>query len=607
MANGRLKRAGTAHSSRQTDINKAVRTAEKLMHQRQFDAAEKMVQQVLALDPMHLDAIQLRGMLALQRGDAERAVAVLKNVVRINPAHAQAHVHLGRIMLRLDRLREAEGHLRDALKTQPKNAEAHHLLGNTLFRRGHLALAEKQLQIAVRHRRSLAPAWADLAMVQSLAARTEDAVKSGRQAVKLDPKSAICHSSLGKALDRAGQLEDAIRAHQKAIELAPRTAEFRLELARSLGFHGRIKQATETYRTLLSQWPDHVGAYTALARLIRFERADDPDLVAMRRLLDRPEILDSSKVSLRFAIGKAEEDLKNYSAAFAEFAAANAAARKGFSYQSARTDSEFDDIKSAFSASRLAVQAGREPGRESPIFVVGMPRSGTSLAAQILGAHPEVVNAGELDGMNRIAARMTSLTPDQTFSASIGGLGPDHLSEWADGYQNAIKPFRHGAQRVVDKMPMNFRYAGLIQLAFPDASIVHCCRAPDDNCLSLFKIMFAEGSLPYAYQLDELAHYYARYADLMAHWDKVLPGRIHRLDYDALVMDPAAEARKLLAFCNLSWDESVLNFHATNTATHTASLAQVRKPVNKDSLGIAGRYGDAAAPLIEALARAGVT
>lgn len=592
---------------RQQAIAKALVGARKSLKANDLAAADSVVKQVLAADPMNLDALYLRANIARRAGNGPAAIDLLKRVVRLNPAHTEAHIDLGRMLLDRNELQEAGGHLGDAIKAQPKNAEAHQVMGLVLYRFGQLVLAEKELQQAVRVKPGLASAWADLAMVQSLAAKADEAVKSGRKAVSIDPKFATGHSRLATALDWAGQLDQALVAHQKAIALDPDAAELRIELARSLSFHGRIDEAIATYRELLARWPRHIGAYTAMASLKKFTDENDPDLQAMRHQLERPDITDDARVSLKFALGKAEEDLKNYPAAFAMLTSANQDMRKSFSYKPQTSDQEFEDLKSAFSADALKRLSGMGLSGAKPIFVIGMPRSGTSLTAQILGAHPDVVNAGELNGMNRMFSRLKGLTPDKTALAGVAELGNAHLTEWANEYRTEAQPYWSGDVGIVDKMPMNFRLAGLIKLAFPDATIVHTRRNPADTCLSIYKIKFLKGTLPYAYDLDEMARYYALYRDIMAHWEQVLPGQIYSFDYESLTEDPETQSRKLLAHCGLEWDPAVLDFHKSDSATHTASLAQVREPINTKAQGAAARYGDAAAPLFEALKRAGIS
>lgn len=568
-------------------------------------AADEQVRQVIAADPVNAEALMLRANIVSGWGDRPGAVAILKNLVRLNPAHAEAHAALGQHLHGLGEWRDAEGHLRDAIRLQPKLSRAHLHLGDLLAEQARLADAEKAYRTTLRLKPGMPEALGNLSLVQSLLGEAEEAVKSARAAIKAAPKNASAHSRLAMALDNIGQVDQAIAAHEKAIRLAPANPQLRLDLASTLAAHGRIDEAMAANRAILKSFPNHAGAYAQIARYKKFEDRYDPDFQALEDLAARPAPSAPELKAVKFALGKAYEDVGEHEAGFHTLLEANRIERQSFRYRPEMSEKLFADIKAAYAQP----QFGKLPTADHqarPIFIVGMPRSGTSLTEQIIAAHPAVSGVGELASINTIAAELTALAPEHTHQSALGKLDRAQLGQWGKKYLRHAAAFAGNDRRTVDKMPSNFLYLGLIRLIFPHAVFVHCRRDPADTCLSIFKTSFAHGNLPYAYDLDELAHVYALYQDLMAHWRRLSGAEIYELDYERLVAEGPAEMRRLIDHCGLDWHDDILDFHAMAQPTRTASIAQVRKPLNAGSVGIARRYGAAAGPLFEALERAGV-
>jgi hypothetical protein len=367
---------------------------------------------------------------------------------------------------------------------------------------------------------------------------------------------------MGLALTDAGHLDEAYLAFERAVGLAPRRGYFYRMLA-------------NTGRVLPSQ-------------LQRMEELAE-DMAAL------PE---AEQMELHFALGQMYADDARHEPSFRHLLAGNRLKRRSIAYDEAETLASFDRIRAVFTADLVA--AGPEVGVPSrlPVFVVGMPRSGTTLVEQILASHPQAFGAGELLDLRRLAA---ALDGAQAFPELVAALPRERLRRLGAAYLDALQARAPSAARIVDKMPANFQLIGLIAVALPEARIIHVRRDPVDTCLSCFSKLFS-GQQPFAYDLAELGRYYRAYEALMAHWRQVLPpGMMLEVHYEDVVADVEGQARRLLAHCGMAWDDSCLAFHQTRRVVRTASAAQVRRPLYGSSVGRWHVYRDLARPLFDAL------
>ena len=315
-------------------------------------------------------------------------------------------------------------------------------------------------------------------------------------------------------------------------------------------------------------------------------RADDPHIAAMEALANSSHPLPPcDRARLHFALGKALEDSGHRERSFHHLIQANAMQRKLAPYDEVATLSGLRSIETALDADFLRRQAGAGDPSSAPVFIVGMPRSGTSLVEQILASHDQVFGAGELDDFERETATLRPSPPRESLGADLAALVESgRARELGAGYLARLAALAPGAIKITDKMPSNFRFVGLIHLALPNARVIAVRRNPVDTCLSCFSNLFA-GNLSWAYDLAELGRYYLAYESLMAHWRAVLPQRVMiEVRYEDLVVDVEGQSRRLLAHCGLEWDPRCLDFHATPRSVRTASLAQVRQPVHRESI-----------------------
>jgi tetratricopeptide (TPR) repeat protein len=481
--------------------------------------ALKAYDRLLARTPLHLPALINRGAALRDLGRAEEALRSYERVLAVRPGHAMALNNRGVALMDLGRPHEAAASFDQALKANPNYAEA-------LNNRG----------------RALAVAETELSIIAEGDARAREALASFDRAIALRPDYAEAHDNKAALLFELGRFWDAARAAERAIRLAPRTARY----------------------------------YYHLAEMRRFA-SGDPFLEAMQRLAAEPDLPDQDRIELEFAIGKALADVGEPEAAFAHAAAGARLKRAAIAYDEAAALGDLARIRDGFSARLLARRAGVGDPSPLPVFVVGLPRSGTTLVEQILASHPLVAGAGETSAFAAGLAPEALRDPTALTDAALRKIGSDYVAALA-----AAAP---GAHRVVNKRPDNFRLAGLIRLALPEARIIHVRRDPMDVGLSLFFRLFGD-EVPYSFDLGEIGRYIRAYEALMAHWREVMPPETFlEVDYEALVADLEGQTRRMLAHCGLDFDRRCLDFHLTDRRIRTASAAQVRQPLNAGSAG----------------------
>jgi Flp pilus assembly protein TadD len=470
---------------------------------------------------------------------------------------------------RAGRLDEARRGYLEVLAADPEHPDALHLLGVMAGSAGDHVTAAQLIRRSLRRKRT-AEALLHLGIAQAGIGASAEGLAALTEALRLDPRNAAAHHHLGNLLSQTGRREEARAAYRAAIELQPDLAE----------------------------------AYSNLGLIVTW-REGDPEARALLSLAEREEALaPAARIHLQYALGKYFDDLGDTERAFAHWRQGAALKRRTLRYDADAEDRVMGAIADSFPAGPWAGMRGQGCPSELPIFVLGMPRSGTSLVEQILASHPDVHGAGEVP-LLRAALTGLEVRPELLQPPSLeSGPFADALRRRGAGYIAQLQALGPEAKRVTDKLPNNFRRIGAIHLTLPRAAIVFCRRDLRDVCLSCYQTLFMKGH-PWSYDLVELARYAAAFSRLMEHWRAVLPGRVFELDYEALVADPQTQVRRLLEHCGLGWDEGCLSFHASTRPVRTASLGQVRKPLHAGSVGRWRRYERQLAPLLKILERAG--
>jgi tetratricopeptide (TPR) repeat protein len=431
-----------------------------------------------------------------------------------------------------------------------------------------------------------------------------EAVAAADRAMALAPRDAQVLDMLGVIYGQAGFHEKAGSAFRSAVEAMPGSGASRFNLASSLSYAGDIDAAEHEFESCLRVDPAQWRAHLWLARLRR--QTPERNHVERLRTLLAANASQEAQLYLNMALAKELEDLADYPHAFAHFVAGKTAGGRGRGYSTQRDEAMFDAIARCFPEPVVGT-SGFES--EEPIFVVGMPRSGTTLVERILSSHPAVHASGELRNflvaLHNVAANSPQFVLDPTLPSRMGAIDWRRLGR---EYVESTRPGTGHTPRFVDKLPHNFLYAGFIALALPNARIVCLRRDPVDTCLSNFRQLFALESpyFDYSYDLMDTGRYYILFDRLMAHWQRVLPGRILQLSYEDLVDDQRAQTQRLLEFCGLPWDDACLAFERNRAPVATASAVQVREPMNRRSVGRWQHYAPELRGLLALLAGAGL-
>jgi tetratricopeptide (TPR) repeat protein len=592
--------------------------------------AEEAGRRAVAMDPLLESGWNNLGIVLQEAGRFEESRACLERLVALKPDWVEARNNLGNTCRRLGRFDLAETHYRHALALNPDYAEAHSNLAFLLATQGQHDEAAQAAQRAIelnprlvdaylnlgeaeisRHRYEAALRALDMlrafaprhpaALVASAKAlrrleRLDEALGFARQAVALSPRSAEAHQTLATVLMSLGHTDEALTAFEQAAGLPGTVLEEALVgRATLLTEAGRKDEALAAFGRALEVFPGSVPALAGRAELRRFE-AGDPDIAALEAFVaegGRRSLTD--RIAARFALGKAHLDTGDHARAFMHLDEGNRLKRASFDYDSAATGQWMERIAQGFEPERYAAFARSDERAELPVFIVGMPRSGTTLIEQIVSSHPQVSGAGELSAL-RIAVENSGLFPE-----GVATMTQEDAARIGRDYLARIAPLAQDHTRLVDKMPGNFLYAGLIPLILPGARIIHARRHALDTCLSCYTKLFG-GEQRFTYNLTELGEFYGYYETLMAHWRAVLPpDRFIEVDYESVVDDLEGEARRLIAFLGLPWDDACLNFHENRRVVRTASVNQVRQPIYRTSRGRWREHAAHLGPLIEAL------
>ncbi len=404
-----------------------------------------------------------------------------------------------------------------------------------------------------------------------------------RDILASEPDNPDANHLLGLILGERDDNEGATELIEKAIGLRPQAAPFHHNIAGIYRRMGKLEEAESEFRRAISLKPDYGEAYQGLAEMVTFQKGD-PLIKAIAEQINSGKLSEAMRSYFHFAAGKFLDDVGDYPNAFEHYRLGNKFANKPFDSNEFRQ--QVKDTLYAFSRDVVDSHANQGSPSEQPVFVVGMPRSGTSLVEQILASHSAVYGAGELNDMKftvRLASQISGIR--QPYPACVPGLTQSNLQRLASDYLERTARVTPGSfERVIDKHPLNFQFVGLILLMFPRARIIHTVRHPLDTCLSCFFQNFTKGQ-HYSFDLPKLAHFYNDYRRLMEHFEMLFPDNILRVSYEALTENQEAETRRLLDFCGLSFEESCLEFHKTRRVVKTASFLQVRKPIYRSSKG----------------------
>lgn len=604
-----------------------------LTRQGQAHAAVDFLQRSVTAEPDYAKGHEQLGEALIAAGRVEEGIDSLRRALDLNPTFDAAQFKLGQVLLRLGREDEAQEVLEDFLRQKPHRqrlAEAAEMQRWGKYKEAEAIYREilredkenvtamrllALLAIKLEHYRdaavllkqvmALAPdyhaARIDLGHAQLEMNNLEDAIATLEESVRIEPGNYNARIALANALARSSRTAAAVDAYKSAIELRPEVAGAFLGLGNVLKTLGDQADAIAAYRQGIEIRPGYSELYWSLSNLKTF-RFDDDEIVAMQSLLATDGLDDDNTVHLSFALGKAYEDAGDYAAAFEHYDRGNQLRRQQENYDPVQTEQIGERIRAVFTAKFVATAAGHGYAESKPVFIVGLPRSGSTLLEQILASHPMVEATHELPEGGRLTRFIDrqQKTKASRYPEALISSPPDFFTTLGQRYDEETQRYRSGAPYFVDKMPNNFANLGLLAMSLPNARFINARREPLDTCFSCYKQLFARGQ-SFTYDMEELGLYYLEYRRMMDHWHAVFPGRILDVQYESVVADIETQVAIILEHCGLPWDDACLDFHNTKRAIRTASSEQVRQPIYKDSVAYAARFGDALNPLIQVL------
>lgn len=566
-----------------------------------LDDAAEAFQRAIAADEHCASAHLNLGIIHKTRKDYAKAAERLDQAVVEAPKDANAFSHLAEALLELGRHDSAENIARAAVNLDNRNIRGLYILAGSL-----VALARPQEALAwarrlVRHAPGDPQYYRLLAECLAHSGANDEAYRQARNAIKLAPEDTSALALMAEILGSRGEWDDALTSIDKALAMCPDDENLISVKARLLERCGQKSEAFALVKPLIEERTvvasGTLGAYLTLARRMGEQKqaAEIVDRAMSRQLASR------SHYGLYFAAGQLYDELGEHDRAFEFFRKGNEI--KPRTYDRAQAEKQFDALMRTFTPALFEKLEGIGSESRRPIFIVGMPRSGTSLTEQIVASHPDVVAAGELRELQSIAGDLSQLVGSASgYPECVPELTADTAGKAARRYLDFIAELApDDTPRVTDKMPQNFTFLGLIAVLFPNARIVHCNRNPLDTCLSCYFQNFAASGLQFTYDLNDLGHYYRLYRRLMSHWREVLPQPIFELQYERLTTDPEPEVRRLVEFCDLEWDDACLDHTRSGVKTITASYDQVRQPIYTKSVQRWRHYKKHLKPLINTL------
>jgi len=562
----------------------------------QSSKAIQQCKKVLKSDPGCFDALHLIGVAMMAQEQYPEAVKYLKRAQAVRAQHADLLNNLGLAYSRMGEPDTAEGYLQAAVDQKPTHLDYVKNLANLYEAKKDWFNAIQWFEKAIVLQADNAVFYMNLGKALRNTGRFDEAIKQQEKALSLDAAYTDPYVELGMVYETLNDYDNAVIAFRGAANVALGDKKlFALNhLAARLMFYGRLEEMVAVCEEILVIEPDNVDA---AKRLVSAGYYDSVEKIAELEALFESGVSKEKKVTLAFTIAEAYEKLADHERSFEFYLEANRLAKKAAAYNHQYEQKGFGRIKSVFSAPFVAAGTGIEDA--SPIFIVGMPRSGTSLTEQVLSAHSQVYGAGELVTLTRLLNG--GAKERYHFAKSASSWTDEQWRSMGERYLVDLKGRASGAAFIVDKMPHNFQFLGAIGKLFPNAKIIHCQRDPLTTSVSCFKQSFSSYH-SYSYDLFDLGRYYRLYEDLMAHWYDVMPDRIYQSSYESLVTDFESNVRQMLEYCGLPFEEGCINFYQQQQTIKTASFDQANKPVYKDSVASWQKYEQFLEPLHRGLA-----
>ena len=546
------------------NIDSLLEHAYNLLLDAKFDDAEKNLKKVLELDVNHADALYLLGMLKLKTGNVEDALTYLNSAISANPLKASYSNDIALVYQQVGMLENSLKFFNKAIELEPENHLFHFNIGNLYLNTGNQKQAVESYRKAIEANHDFADVFNNLGQALHQLQEVESAEQAYREAIRLNNKVASAHNNLGALLQDKGDFEGAMSAYHQALECDS----------------------------------SFVMAASNIAYLKKCKSPDDEIICFLDRLIEQDDLGIEDKIIISFALGKLYDECHEYDRAFKNYERGNKLAGNKTAFDRNRFDEIYNVIKKEFNSEFFNSLEKNGSESDLPVFIIGMPRSGTSLVEQILSSHSKVTGAGELDYFNELSG-INKNNPEYFRERIYLFTGSDesYLTQTANTYLQELQNFALTDNRhVVDKMPYNFFNLGFISLVFPNARIIYCKRQPFDTCLSIY-FQYFQGFHDYSFSLENIAYVYNLHAKLMNHWEQTINNPLLTVQYEDIIDNPEIMCKNLIDFMGLTWEDECLDFYNSKRPVFTRSNVQVRQPIYQSSINRWENYENHIKPL----------
>ena len=582
--------------------------ANVLREQGKLGEAIKAYEKALSIKPDYAEAYKNLGVTLQDQGQLEKAIQAYDSALSIKPDHAEAYYNKGNAYNQLGKLEDALAAYNKAITINPNYAEAYNSIGVALQYQAHLAAAIKTYVTACTLKPDYAEAYYNMGHAYHQLGKLEDALAAYNKAITINPNYAQAYNNMGVTLHEQGQVAKAIDVFKNALSIRPDYAEAYFNLGNALKQQSKLKGAIQAYTTALTFNPGHVkacnnmgvtykeqgnleGARQAFIKALAIEpthaeahrslsgmlkyKPDDDQIKTVSSLLESSQLNDPDRCALSYAYAKMNEDIGELSKAFDHYVIGGKLKKKLLAYDFSQDEDLFERLKlTSPTIKKFALDNIEDKTSHTPIFILGMPRSGTTLVEQIISSHSNVTGAGELAYASNFGSGLIQ---------GLVSANAETVKDFRHKYLTELKTKANGRRFVTDKMPQNFKLIALICASFPEAKIIHVQRNAAATCWSNFKHFFSSNGLGYSYTLRDTIKYYKLYLDLMDYWNLNFPGRIYSLNYDKLTENQEVETRQLIQHIGLNWEDACLSPEDNKRSVRTASNQQIRKKVYKGS------------------------
>ena len=598
-----------------SDPNIQVLLCVALIRQGRSGSAVKRLKHILRSFPDFPPAVEELGNALLAQNKPDQAIDAFQQALKINPENAAVMIKLGKIYSKLGRkdeanemyqsalaleptkervataaqafargqTEEAEKICRQVLREHPNEVDAMRLLASIANKLEQRDDAIVLLERAVELKPKFAGAWADLAETYTESEKFGEALDAVQRVIKLQPNMPFGHMIRGSILGKKDDHEGAINAFKEALEIEPEHIGSNMGLGNTLKTIGRYDEAVKSYKKCIEAQPLFSEAYWSLANLKTYS-FDDDEIKNMEKHVQSQDLTPASKAFFHIAIANAKEKQMKYGEAWYHFHTGNELRRTSEIYDSVTTQVTHDALIETFDEEFVNSTKGSGCQSDAPIFILGLPRSGSTLIEQILASHSQVEGTRELPDISLLGRRLTkSKPPGIKYPDAVKHMTDEEKTEYGESYLETSKRYRTDKPRFIDKMPNNFAHIGFIKTILPNAKIINAKRHPLDSCVSSFKQLFYKGQ-SWSYDLFEIGEYYLEYERMMDHWHSLYPGEIYDIQYENIVNNQEDESRALIQYCGLDWEDSCLRFYENKRSVNTASSEQVRQPIYKGAM-----------------------